>query len=220
MTLVENNAFTIPGNSIRDITTYFIGAVLSTGGGGRRGRVVQLLSGRIWWTTSRAMRSGPAWAFRSSTGPMRYHGHNNVYGATLFPHNIGLGAMHDPALITRVEQVTRDEMLGTGVRWTFAPCLCTPQDIRWGRTYEGYSEVPSDTATDGAAAIVGFQGPNGELPPMSWQRLNTLSVTVTLPGAPAHRTSTLGMTRFPNNSWIPLTSRHTSRLSQTRSVQS
>jgi len=76
-----------------------------------------------------------------------------------------LGAMNDPALITHVEQVTRDEVLGTGVRWTFAPCVCTPQDIRWGRTYEGYSEVPSDTATDGAAAIVGFQGPNGTLGP-------------------------------------------------------
>jgi beta-glucosidase len=93
------------------------------------------------------------------------HGHNNVYGATLFPHNIGLGAMHDPALITQIEQVTRDEVLGTGVRWTFAPCVCTPQDIRWGRTYEGYSEVPSDNATDGAAAIVGFQGANGTLGP-------------------------------------------------------
>src|SRR5258708_32587416 len=91
------------------------------------------------------------------------HGHNNVYGATLFPHNIGMGATHDTALITQAEQATRNEVLGTGVRWTFAPCGCTPQDIRWGRTYEGYSEVPSDNATDGSAAIVGFQGPNGQL---------------------------------------------------------
>ncbi len=161
MTQVENNAFTRPGNSIKDITTYFIGSVLSGGGSGPQG----------------PGGTAPQWADMIDTFqsyalqtrlkiPLLYgadavHGHNNVYGATLFPQNIGLGAMHDPALITQVEQVTRDEVLGTGVRWTFAPCECTPQDIRWGRTYEGYSEVPSDNATDGAAAIVGFQGKNG-----------------------------------------------------------
>src|SRR5260370_31614717 len=76
-----------------------------------------------------------------------------------------MGATHDTALITQEEQVTRDEVLGTGVRWTFAPCVCTPQDIRWGRTYEGFSEAPSATAADAAAAIVGFQGANGTLGP-------------------------------------------------------
>ncbi len=165
MTQVENNAFTRLGNSIQDITTYFIGSVLSGGGSGPQG----------------PGGTAPQWADMVDTFqsyalqtrlklPLLYgadavHGHNNVYGATLFPQNIGLGAMHDPALITQVEQATRDEVLGTGVRWTFAPCECTPQDIRWGRTYEGYSEVPSDNATDGAAAIVGFQGKNGELGP-------------------------------------------------------
>src|SRR5258708_16274651 len=84
------------------------------------------------------------------------HGHNNVYGATLFPHNIGMGATHDTALITQAEQATRDEVLGTGVRWTFAPCVCTPQDIRWGRTYAGFSEAPADSAAAGAAATQRF----------------------------------------------------------------
>src|SRR5256884_2158622 len=165
MTQVEKNAFTMAGNSITDITTYFIGSVLSGGGGGPNG------AGGTATQWADMVDNFQSYALQTRLGiPLIYgadavHGHNNVYGATLFPHNIGLGAMHDPALITQIEQVTRDEVLGTGVRWTFAPCVCTPQDIRWGRTYEGYSEVPSDNATDGAAAIVGFQGSNGTLGP-------------------------------------------------------
>src|SRR6266700_1921829 len=163
MTQVEKNAFTMAGNSITDITTYFIGSVLSGGGGGPNG------AGGTATQWADMVDNFQSYALQTRLGiPLIYgadavHGHNNVYGATLFPHNIGLGAMHDSALITQAEQVTRDEVLGTGVRWTFAPCVCTPQDIRWGRTYEGYSEVPSDNATDGAAAIVGFQGTNGTL---------------------------------------------------------
>ncbi|HEY4383076.1 MAG TPA: glycoside hydrolase family 3 N-terminal domain-containing protein, partial [Ktedonobacteraceae bacterium] len=166
MTQVENNAFTRAGNSITDIKTYFIGSVLSGGGGGPNGT-----TGGTATQWADMVDNFQSYALQTRLGiPLIYgadavHGHNNVYGATLFPHNIGLGAMHDPALITQVEQVTRDEVLGTGVRWTFAPCVCTPQDIRWGRTYEGYSEVPSDNATDGSAAIVGFQGSNGALGP-------------------------------------------------------
>ena len=165
MTQVEKNAFTMAGNSITDITTYFIGSVLSGGGGGPNG------AGGTAAQWADMVDNFQGYALQTRLGiPLIYgadavHGHNNVYGATLFPHNIGLGAMHDPALITQIEQVTRDEVLGTGVRWTFAPCVCTPQDIRWGRTYEGYSEVPSDNATDGSAAITGFQGPNGTLGP-------------------------------------------------------
>jgi beta-glucosidase len=165
MTQVEKNAFTRSGNSITDITTYFIGSVLSGGGGGPNG------AGGTATQWADMTDNFQSYALQTRLGiPLIYgadavHGHNNVYGATLFPHEIGLGAMHDPALITQIEQATRDEVLGTGVRWTFAPCVCTPQDIRWGRTYEGYSEVPSDNATDGAAAIVGFQGPNGTLGP-------------------------------------------------------
>jgi len=165
MTQVEKNAFTMSGNSITDITTYFIGSVLSGGGAGPNG------AGGTATQWADMVDNFQGYALKTRLGiPLIYgadavHGHNNVYGATLFPHNIGLGAMHDPALITQIEQVTRDEALGTGVRWTFAPCVCTPQDIRWGRTYEGYSEVPSDNATDGSAAIVGFQGPNGTLGP-------------------------------------------------------
>ena len=165
MTQVEKGAFTLPGNSITDITKYFIGSILSGGGGGPNG------AGGTATQWADMVDNFQSYALQTRLSiPLIYgadavHGHNNVYGATLFPHNIGLGAMHDPQLITQIEQVTRDEALETGVRWTFAPCVCTPQDIRWGRTYEGYSEVPSDNATDGSAAITGFQGSNGTLGP-------------------------------------------------------
>jgi beta-glucosidase len=86
------------------------------------------------------------------------HGHNNVYGAVIFPHNIGMGATRDTALVQTAAQVTRDEVLGTGIDWTFAPCVCVPRDDRWGRTYEGYGEDPTLVASMGAAAIKGFQG--------------------------------------------------------------
>jgi beta-glucosidase len=163
MTQVEKNAFTMAGNSITDITTYFIGSVLSGGGGGPNG------AGGTATQWADMVDNFQSYALQTRLGiPLIYgvdavHGHNNVYGATLFPHNIGMGATHDTALITQEEQVTRDEVLGTGIRWTFAPCVCTPQDIRWGRTYEGFSESPSDTSADAAAAITGFQGPNGTL---------------------------------------------------------
>jgi beta-glucosidase len=165
MTQVEKNAFTQAGNSLTDITTYYIGSVLSGGGGGPNG------AGGTATQWADMVDNFQSYALQTRLGiPLIYgadavHGHNNVYGATLFPQNIGMGATHDTALITQEAQVTRDEVLGTGVRWTFAPCVCTPQDIRWGRTYEGFSENPSDTSADAAAAITGFQGPNGTLGP-------------------------------------------------------
>ena len=103
-------------------------------------------------------------ALRSRLGiPLLYgvdavHGHNNVQGATLFPHHIGMGATRDAALVQRVEDVTRQEVLGTGIRWSFSPCVCVPRDDRWGRTYEGYGEDPSVVSPLAAAAVRGFQG--------------------------------------------------------------
>lgn len=66
------------------------------------------------------------------------HGHNNVIGATLFPHNIGLGAANNPELIEKIAQVTATEVMVTGIDWVFAPTVATVRDDRWGRTYEGY----------------------------------------------------------------------------------
>jgi beta-glucosidase len=86
------------------------------------------------------------------------HGHNDVDGAVIFPHNIGMGAAHDPQLVEREERVTAEEMAGTGMRWAFAPCIAVAQDERWGRTYESYSEDPALVSELGAAAVRGFQG--------------------------------------------------------------
>ena len=86
------------------------------------------------------------------------HGHNNIDGATIFPHHIGMGATHDPKLVERAERVTAEEVAGTGIRWAFAPCLAVPQDARWGRTYEGYSDDPALVSELGAAAVLGLQG--------------------------------------------------------------
>jgi beta-glucosidase len=90
------------------------------------------------------------------------HGHSNVVGATLFPHNIGLGAMRNPALIEAIGKATATEIRATGIEWTFAPTLTVPQDTRWGRAYEGYSEDPSVVVSYAAAMVRGLQGKPGD----------------------------------------------------------
>jgi beta-glucosidase len=86
------------------------------------------------------------------------HGHNNVFGATLFPHNIGLGAAGDADLVRRIGWATAREIAATGMDWTFAPNVATPRDYRWGRYYEGYSEDPEIVAAYSAAMVEGLQG--------------------------------------------------------------
>lgn len=75
------------------------------------------------------------------------HGHNNVYGATVFPHNIGLGATNDPELMAEIAWATAEEVMATGIQWDFSPCLGNPQDVTWGRTYECFSQNPKDIAS-------------------------------------------------------------------------
>ncbi|MEG3177154.1 glycoside hydrolase family 3 N-terminal domain-containing protein [Sphingomonas sp. RB3P16] len=90
------------------------------------------------------------------------HGHSNIIGATLFPQNIGLGAMRDPDLIERIGAATAVEIRTTGQEWTFAPTITVPQDYRWGRAYEGYSSNPDLVASYAGRMIVGLQGkPDG-----------------------------------------------------------
>jgi beta-glucosidase len=86
------------------------------------------------------------------------HGHNNVYGATIFPHNIGLGASRDPGLVERVARATAREVRATGIDWTFAPVVAAARDERWGRTYEAFGETAELASLLGPAAIRGFQG--------------------------------------------------------------
>jgi beta-glucosidase len=145
-------------NNKNDIATYGLGSVLSGGGGGPNG------AGGTATQWADMVDDYQSYALRSRLGiPLLYgvdavHGHNNVQGAVLFPHNIGMGATRDAALVQQVADVARQEVLGTGIRWTFAPCVCVPRDDRWGRTYEGYGEDPSVVSPLGQAAVRGFQG--------------------------------------------------------------
>ncbi|MCW3065952.1 MAG: Beta-glucosidase [Solirubrobacterales bacterium] len=90
------------------------------------------------------------------------HGDGNMYGATVFPHNIGLGATRDPALVRDLAHVTASETRASGPQWTFAPCICAARDDRWGRTYESFGEDPR-LVIQMETAIDGFQGPPGHL---------------------------------------------------------
>ena len=86
------------------------------------------------------------------------HGHNNVIGATLFPHNIALGATNNPELIEKIAAITATEVMVTGIDWVFAPTVAVVRDDRWGRTYEGYSEDPDIVREYSSAIVKGLQG--------------------------------------------------------------
>lgn len=141
-----------------DIATYGLGSVLSGGGGGPSGAGG---TASQWKTMVDNFQS---YALQSRLGiPLLYgvdavHGNNNIAGAVIFPHNIGMGASRDAALVQQEEDVTRQEVLGSGIRWSFAPCLCVARDDRWGRTYESYGEDPSVGNPLASAAVAGFQG--------------------------------------------------------------
>ena len=87
------------------------------------------------------------------------HGHNNIVGAVLYPHNIALGAANDPELARRIGAATAEDVAATGIDWAFAPTVTVPQDRRWGRYYEGYSEDPALVKRLAAAVVEGLQGP-------------------------------------------------------------
>lgn len=91
------------------------------------------------------------------------HGHNNVFGATVFPHNIGLGATRNPSLLNSIGAATTKEVLATGLDWIFAPTVAVVRNDRWGRTYEGYSEDPEIVKKYAAPMIYGMQGKNQTL---------------------------------------------------------
>jgi beta-glucosidase len=145
-------------NSLRpeDVTRSFIGSVLSGGGGYPTPNTPQ-----DWHAMVRTFEEA-ALATRLRI-PLLYgvdavHGHNNVKGATIYPHNIGLGCTRDAGLVERIGRATAVEVAATSVKWNFAPAVTVPQDIRWGRTYEGYSEETDIVSELGAAYIRGLQG--------------------------------------------------------------
>jgi len=88
------------------------------------------------------------------------HGHSNVIGAVMFPHNVGLGATRDAKLVEKIGRITAEEVRATGINWVFSPCVTVPRDDRWGRAYEGFSEDPAVVAELGEAAVRGLQGAN------------------------------------------------------------
>jgi len=139
-----------------DVSAYGFGSVLS-GGDSDPPTGNSALS---WSTTCNSVQSH-ALATRLKI-PVIYgidavHGHSNVYGATIFPHNIDLGCTRDPALIEQAARITAVEMAATGIRWNFAPMIGVPRDIRWGRTYEGFGETP-ELAQLGSVQVRGLQG--------------------------------------------------------------
>ncbi|RMF99349.1 MAG: glycoside hydrolase family 3 protein [Gammaproteobacteria bacterium] len=101
------------------------------------------------------------------------HGHNNVIGATLFPHNIALGAAHDPELVERIGRATAAEVAATGLDWIFAPTVAVARDLRWGRTYESYSEDPALVRRYARHMVWGLQGRPGADLFGPWHRIAT-----------------------------------------------
>jgi beta-glucosidase len=141
-----------------DIQKYFIGSILSGGDSDPPDN-----SPQTWAKTYDELQ---AWALKTRLKiPLIYgvdavHGHNNVLGAVIFPHNIGLGATRNPDLVEKAARITALEVAGTGINWTFAPCIAVARNIRWGRTYESFGETPELAESLGAAAVRGFQGKN------------------------------------------------------------
>jgi beta-glucosidase len=139
-----------------DIETFALGSLLSGGNGDPKTNSLQD------WTDHYDRMQGHALKTRLKI-PLLYgidavHGHNNVLGAVMFPHNIGLGATRNAKLVEEIGRITAKEVRATGIQWAFAPCVTVPRDERWGRTYEGYSEDPALVAELGAAAVRGMQG--------------------------------------------------------------
>ena len=129
-----------------DVRTYGIGSVLN--GGGSFPNQDKNASLKDWVALADAYREASLDTSKGSSGiPLLWgtdavHGHNNVIGATIFPHNIGLGAANEPELIGKIGRITSREVAATGIDWIFAPTVAVPLDDRWGRTYEGYSDRP------------------------------------------------------------------------------
>ena len=143
------------------VTQYYIGSVLN-GGGSWPGNN-KYASAQDWVTLAdqyynASMASNMATKIPIVWATDAVHGHNNVYGATIFPHNIGLGAAHDAALITQIGAAVGQQVRATGVNWAFAPTLAVVRDDRWGRTYEGFSEDAALVKQYAANYVTGLQG--------------------------------------------------------------
>ena len=148
-----------------DAARYKLGSVLTGGNGGpgnneKAPALDWLRLADAYWEASRAAVPADKW-IPIVWGIDAVHGHANIVGATIFPHNVGLGAMRNPELMRRIGEATAKEMAVTGIDWTFAPTLAVVRDDRWGRTYEGFSEDPAIVASYAGALVEGLQGRAG-----------------------------------------------------------
>ncbi|MEU7906459.1 glycoside hydrolase family 3 N-terminal domain-containing protein [Actinoplanes sp. NPDC049118] len=150
MTQAERGSITAAG-----ITSYRVGSVLS-GGGSAPAQNTPAAWADMYDTFQRGALAAPL-QIPIIYGIDAVHGNNNVYGSTIFPHNIGLGATRNPALVQQIGRATAEEVTGAGQDWTFAPCLCVARNDRWGRTYESYGERP-EIATAMTTVVDGLQG--------------------------------------------------------------
>jgi len=144
-----------------EVREYYIGSILN--GGGSWPAMNKGASVADWATLSDAFYAASMSTDMKTRIPVIWgtdavHGHNNVAGATLFPHNIGLGAARDPDLVRRIGRATAKAVRATGITWVFAPTLAVVQDRRWGRTYESYSSDPQIVAQYADAMVRGLQG--------------------------------------------------------------
>lgn len=141
-----------------DLETYPLGSILNGGGSfpnnNKNASVADWikLADRFYKSSQKYSKIPLIW------GTDAVHGHNNVIGATIFPHNIGLGAANNSDLIKKITEITAKEVLVTGQDWIFAPTVAVVRDDRWGRTYEGYSEDPEIVKKYAFAAVRGLQG--------------------------------------------------------------
>ena len=153
--------------SPQDVTKYHLGSVLNGGGsfpnknkGSSVDDWLQLADSYYYASLD---RSGGGAGIPLVWGTDAVHGHNNVIGATLFPHNIGLGVANDPALMKKIGEITAREVAVTGIDWIFAPTVAVVKDYRWGRTYEGYSNESPIVRSYAGEIVLGMQGEPGEL---------------------------------------------------------
>ena len=148
-----------------DLTRYPLGSVLNGGNSKPGGNTLAppaawLTLANRYYLASMAPAHGPH-PIPEMWGIDAVHGNNDVYGATIFPQNIGLGATHDPALMRLIGKATADEVRAVGLDWTFGPTLAVVSDDRWGRTYESYSQDPAIVREYARRIVLGLQGSPG-----------------------------------------------------------
>ena len=142
-------------DTIADLADYSIGSLLS--GGGSNPDINNFKGWADMYDKYQEAAMSSRLGIPLIYGVDAVHGHNNVLGATMFPHNVGLGCANDYELCRKVSEATAIEVAATGINWNFSPCIAIPQDERWGRHYEGYSEHVDIVSEMGEASIIGYQ---------------------------------------------------------------